>query len=296
MMKARSSINMPARTGIYNLCWSLANVAGYALAALAVSRLAASPAIFLIPAAIHLVQFLRVVSHRAKAESATEGVQAADTDHAGRDLPERRMRRFMRGGWLANAVLNGLIGAFFALAPRLARQLHMSDAATIFLLSTFMVVRAVSFGVLWKWTGWHYRAGWLYAALAAGPASVAAIFFIPHPLVLAAGLSAFGFSAGLAYSASIYYTHNVGRGQARHGGFHEAILGIGGFLGPLIAVGGSLLAERPGGWDRAPELALTAAAALAVLAGMGFILLADQRESVSEKGTMPVVAPPVQEA
>jgi hypothetical protein len=188
----------------------------------------------------------------------------------------------MREGWLSNAVLCGLIAAFFALAPRIARHLRMSDAATIILLTTFMVVRASSFGLLWLWTGWHYRPGWLYAAMAAGPAGVAAVFFVPHPAALVAGLVLFGLASGLTYSASIYYSHSVGEGQAKHGGFHEAILGIGGFTAPLIAAGGSLMAGRLGGWERAPEIALIAAAAAALLAGMAGIAMADRKEAAKE--------------
>ncbi len=282
MIRAPSRLDMPARTSLYSISWAPANIIGYVLAALVVGRLIQSPAVFLIPAAIHLAQFLRIATRPAPPMAAGDGGSVHETSHAGSDLPLRVRLRFMREGWLSNAVLCGLVAAFFALAPRLARHLHMDNAATILLLTTFMVVRAASFGILGKWTGWHYKPRWLYAAMAAGPAGVAAVFFIPHPAALVAGLVLFGLSTGLTYSASIYYSHSVGEGQAKHGGFHEAILGIGGFVAPLIAAGGSLLGERMGGWERAPEIALIAASSAALLAGMAVIVAADRK--AAEKG------------
>jgi len=44
----------------------------------------------------------------------------------------------------------------------------------------------------------------------------------------------FGFSVGLIYYSSLYYSMDVGEASGAHGGFHEAALGVGIFAGPAV--------------------------------------------------------------
>ena len=44
----------------------------------------------------------------------------------------------------------------------------------------------------------------------------------------------FGWSIGLIYYSSLYYSMHVGDTKAEHGGVHEAVIGLGIFGGPAI--------------------------------------------------------------
>jgi MFS family permease len=43
-----------------------------------------------------------------------------------------------------------------------------------------------------------------------------------------------GFSIGTIYAASLYFGMAVSAGSTRHGGYHEALIGLGQILGPLL--------------------------------------------------------------
>jgi hypothetical protein len=53
-----------------------------------------------------------------------------------------------------------------------------------------------------------------------------------------------GLSLGTIYSASLYFGMVVSDGSTEHGGYHEALIGLGQILGPLV--GATLQWIRPG--------------------------------------------------
>jgi hypothetical protein len=44
----------------------------------------------------------------------------------------------------------------------------------------------------------------------------------------------FGFSIGIIYAASLYFGMAMSEGSTRHGGYHEALIGLGQVIGPLV--------------------------------------------------------------
>ena len=81
--------------------------------------------------------------------------------------------------------------------------------------------------------------------------------------VFAAGFTAVGFVSGYTYLASLYFTMEELTEKGKGGGFHEAVLGAGMFLGPVAA-----------GWVgenysiRAPYFFCAAALAVLIVAQM----------------------------
>ena len=100
----------------------------------------------------------------------------------------------------------------------------------------------LAFVVLLRWTGWHYHPGWSHGAMWAAPLALAAIFFSANLLIVVPALIVFGAAIGLSYAGSLYYTIDYGKAAVgEHGGLHEAIIGIGVTLGPLVGAGVSVL-------------------------------------------------------
>ena len=71
-------------------------------------------------------------------------------------------------------------------------------------------------------------------------ASFAALLLVSNLALIVMAQLAFGLAVGLIYYSSLFYSMDVGQEtQGEHGGFHEALIGVGIFLGP--AVGASTL-------------------------------------------------------
>jgi MFS family permease len=97
-----------------------------------------------------------------------------------------------------------------------------------------MFARLAAFLCLWGWRGWHYRFRWLVVANATLILSFAAILLAPDVAWLVAAQAAFGLAIGLIYYSSLFYSMDVGEARAENGGIHEAVIGIGSFVGPTV--------------------------------------------------------------
>jgi len=102
----------------------------------------------------------------------------------------------------------------------------------------------VTFVVLWRWTGWHYRFRWLVTSFLLLIASFATILVAPNLAVVMVAQIIFGMVIGLIYYSSLFYSMDASDTKGEHGGIHEAAIGIGNCLGP--AIGASALWLAPG--------------------------------------------------
>jgi MFS family permease len=145
-----------------------------------------------------------------------------------------KARTFLRMAWLANPFAYLAINTIIAVIPSLAKQLNLTPMFAGVFCSIWLFVRVGAFGLLWGWSGWHYRFGWLISAYAAMVASFALILLVPNlPLLMAAQIL-FGLAVGLIYYSSLFYSMDVGKAQSEHSGFHEATIGAGSCAGPAI--------------------------------------------------------------
>jgi predicted MFS family arabinose efflux permease len=120
----------------------------------------------------------------------------------------------------------------------------LSTTQAGFVASVWMFARLFAFIGLWWWPGWHYRFGWLASAYALMVLSFAALLLVPNLAVIVVAQLGFGLAVGLIYSSSLFYSMDVGETKGEHGGFHEALIGVGIFAGP--AIGSTTLHFLPG--------------------------------------------------
>jgi MFS family permease len=143
------------------------------------------------------------------------------------------------------------------LFPKLAVDLGFAPAAIGLMLAALTAGQAVAFIALGLGHWWRYRLGPLIAAQCASVLAYVVIAFTRSGAAFALAFALIGACGGLAYSAGYYYGVNRALRRGAFTGLHEAILGAGGALGPLI---GGLLAREVGA--RLPYL--TAAGVVAV--------------------------------
>lgn len=165
-------------------------------------------------------------------------------EHA--DAPESDSGRadgdlFLWLAWIGNFAAWFAGGVIMALFPKLGFTLHYSEPHVGWLLFSFRVGQVVMFVLTLYMHHWQYRLWPLVGmeALAVGGMALSAV--AGSSALFATAFTATGLCAGMTYVSSLYYSlHGRARGKGRTSGFHEAVLGSGSFLGPLL---GGLLAQ-----------------------------------------------------
>lgn len=111
-------------------------------------------------------------------------------------------------------------------------------------LSAWMVSRVVMFWLLQRWGGWHGRWRtpiWSGGALVVGFAGVLLFGSLAGVIV---ALAVLGVGIGAVYAAALYYAMEVGACEVDAGGRHEAVIGAGYTIGPLLILIAALVAGR----------------------------------------------------
>jgi len=142
---------------------------------------------------------------------------------------------FLHMAWFANPFAYLAINTVIAVVPSLANRLQLTVVQAGIVCSVWLFTRTASFLWLWMWPKWHYRFRWLASAYVVMTVSVVAMLLAPNLWVLISAQVFFGLALGLIYYSSLYYSMDVGETKGEHGGFHEAMIGAGNFVGPGIA-------------------------------------------------------------
>jgi len=151
------------------------------------------------------------------------------------------------------------------LIPDVAARLSLSTTLAGFVCSVWMFARLFSFAVLWRWSGWHYRFGWLAGAYVTMIGSFGALLLVENLAVVVMSQLVFGVSVGVIYYSSLFYSMDVGETKGEHGGLHEALIGVGLCGGP--AIGTVALRIFPSNPD-----AGTIGVAIVLAVGLGVVL------------------------
>jgi MFS family permease len=176
--------------------------------------------------------------------------------------------------WLANPFAYIAINTVVAVIPDVARRMDLSPTFAGFFCSIWFFIRLGTFVLLWQWTAWHYRFGWLLSAFVGLVGSFALMLLVPKLSVLIVAQLLFGLSIGLIYYSSLFYSMDVGEEKkAEHGGVHEAAIGLGIFLGPAVGAGSLGLF---------PQFPNSAAWGVAGLLTLGLCLLLRARRKTPE--------------
>jgi MFS family permease len=228
---------VPHMVGIYNCTWSGSAALAYFTGGPLYDWIGAG-AVFGVPAAIFAAEFILVLwLRRAAARMPVPPVESVTSHHPepaalGQPVgPET----FLRLAWLASPLSYVAIYSLLAVVPGLANRFGLSASEVGILCSVWFFGRLVAFVGLWQWTGWHYRFRWLGGGYVLLVISFATILLSPVLWLVVAAQIIFGLATGLIYYSSLFYSMDVGEAKAEHGGWHEAMIGVGIFAGPAVA-------------------------------------------------------------
>jgi MFS family permease len=244
------------RIAVYNLVWSGSGAMVIALNGSVIEHFPRG--VFAIPAVLHAscITILVLASRRA-IPAQIESAEPKDPI-APPDVEPELLRLRTSALWLSRVALPAtyvLIYSLMALMPSLP-VFHSLDAAHQTLAgSTWMAARLVAFIILGLASWWHTRPRILVLAAAIMLLGFLGVVIRPSDLLGPAAQSAdllsmilwqipLGLALGMIYAASLYFGMVLSEGSTEHGGYHEALIGLGSILGP----GAGALAQivRPG--------------------------------------------------
>ena len=102
--------------------------------------------------------------------------------------------------------------------------------------SIWMISRVFVTAIMWKSGHWHGKWAILWLAIFAMASGFMLILSANSLLVLIIGLTIFGAGVGVTYYAALYYAMAVGRAEVDAAGKHEAFIGGGYMLGPIVGL------------------------------------------------------------
>jgi MFS family permease len=230
------------RVGIYNLVWSAVNAAMVAVSGLVIEHW--PPGLFMIPVVAHTVAAGLMLAH-------ARGPAISPVDAPAHAAPEPELLRARTLAlWLSRISLPATYvvqSSLMAIMPLLPVMEPLDTSARTLVASTWMAARWLTFVLLGVTTWWHTRPRVLLVAAAAmlvaflgitnRASSLPGFEGVPHSVDLAAMVGwqlALGFAIGLIYSGSLYFGMVLSHGSTEHGGYHEALIGLGAVLGPGI--------------------------------------------------------------
>jgi predicted MFS family arabinose efflux permease len=230
---------MQHMVGIYNCTWSAAAALAYFTGGTLYDWLGRG-AVFWVPAAIFFCQFLFLnwLTRQTLGGEIRSGEEPAEEP---KPHPKPAAFRhpvspggFLKMAWLANPFAYVAMNTLLAVMPGIAQKLALSPTKVGWFCSIWFFGRLAAFAVLWRWSGWHYRFRWLFAAFVTLMISFVWLLQTRQLWVFVLAQVFFGLAAGLIYYSSLFYSMDVGEASAEHGGLHEAAIGAGVFAGPAV--------------------------------------------------------------
>src|SRR5262245_56009929 len=229
--------DLPQMVGLYNIVWASSVALAYFTGGALLEQLGRA-SLFWLPVAVHVFQFVLCVRLEKKGSvmgaARTSAFAASVSLEADEHQRPAGANTFLRLAWLANPFAYIAMVTVIPLIPDLAARMGLSTTQAGFVASVWMFARLLAFIGLWRWPGWHYRFGWLASAYVVMVLSFAALLLVTNLAVIVIAQLGFGLAVGLIYSSSLFYSMDVGETKGEHGGFHEALIGVGIFAGPAI--------------------------------------------------------------
>lgn len=233
---------VPHAIGIYNITWAVTNAGALFIGGTLIMKLGYQ-SLFYLPAALFALEMALTFWLEKLPKPAVDESGSTVASHAGGPAP-RLARSFQRMAWLANPFAYIAINTLLAVLPGIAAKFHLSPMSAGFICSLWGFMRFLSFIVLWRWTGWHYRFRWLATAFGLLVISFAAILIAPSLVVVLMAQLFFGAAVGLIYYSSLFYAMDASDTKSEHGGIHEAAIGVGNSVGPAVGAAALWLAPQ----------------------------------------------------
>jgi predicted MFS family arabinose efflux permease len=263
--EGENNVSLLKILGVYNVVWGTCSALSYFFGGAVFEHLGLK-SIYWLPTIIFILQFCLVREFVGRQRSNASISKPEEPEILGPETelfhPPTNARTFLHMAWFANPFACIGINTLLAMAPGLARNHHLSTTATGLFCSIWFFGRLASFIVLWWWGGWHYRFSGLLFAFVGLISGFATLLIADNLCLLVLAQAIFGFSVGLIYQSSLFYSMNVGDTKGEHGGLHEAAMGVGNSVGP--AVGAISL------W-LAPHIPHVSVYAVSVLLGIGLL-------------------------
>jgi hypothetical protein len=245
---------MSRRLGLYNLVW-----AGTGALAVAVNGTIIhwwAPGVFMTAAIMHAVgaaMLALVFSPGASREEASQGEAGIGVAAAAHPEPEPELQAQRRlAMWLSRIALPAtymVIYAIAAMMPLLPSMQELSTSTKTVVGSMWLVTRWITFWLLGATVFWHTRPRLLLWAACAMFVAFLGVSIRPSDLFPKAGVpgaidlfsmvlwqGALGVALGMIYSGSLYFGMVLSEGSTEHGGYHEALIGLGSILGPGVGL------------------------------------------------------------
>jgi MFS family permease len=233
------------RLGWYNILWSALGAIAVAASG-AVIQHAPAGAFFGIIAAGHCIAGVLIVCRTRSKVFLLERIDRAP-DCAARPHPDAAaLRRHHLALWLSRIALPSTYVVVYSIAPALP-SLHamkqLTPTVATIVGSIWLIARAAAFVFTGITTFWHKRPGLMFLATVTMLFAFIGIIVFGSAsrmnpalalLAMMAAQSVLGLSIGTIYAASLYFGMAVSEGSTEHGGYHEALIGLGQILGPLL--------------------------------------------------------------
>lgn len=209
----------------------------------------------------------------------TNGEQSVVPHHAHAEPEPELLRVRTLALWMSRLALPAtfvVISSLLAAMPTLPLIQRLDPAARTALGSVWMAARWVAFLSLGATVWWHTRPRALLTAALLLLAGFLAVTlrpqWLPHAPEVATGpwiawmvcwQIVLGLALGLIYAASLYFGMVLSDGSTEHGGYHEALIGLGTIIGPGAGAAAEYLGNGEPLWG---VLAVSAVLGASVLA------------------------------
>lgn len=231
LISDRAGASLPKMVGIYNVTWAAGGAIGYFTTGMLLEKLGMA-SLFWLPLGLTAVELaiLPFAARQLKKENTCQNDEAPLTAA----VSPADTKSFLRMAWIANPFSYVAINTVIPLIPSVAEKLDLTTGMAGIICSLWMFARLAAFAALWRWTGWHYRFGWLAGSFLIMIVCFFGFLMTQSIVLLLVAQVGFGLSIGLIYYSSLYYSMNVTENHASNAGLHEAMIGAGLFIGPAF--------------------------------------------------------------
>jgi MFS family permease len=240
------------RIATYNLIWSAVGTVTMAICGSVIGH--AVWGIFAIAVVAHILAIFNLLTGRV--EMVADGTAAVHHAVEPELLAQRKLALHLSRISLPATYV--VVYTLIAIMPSLPVIQSFSPARQTVVASVWMLARFATFLALGASSWWHSRPRVLLVAAAVmlaaflgvtlrlgdvmgrGSAAVTTL----DQLLMIGWQIVLGLTMGLIYSASLYFGMVLSEGSTEHGGYHEALIGLGQVIGPACAYAAQDL--RPG--------------------------------------------------
>lgn len=236
LVASGDALGIARRVALYNVVWPSVGWAAIAVEGTIIQYFA--PGMFLIPAAMVLASaliFLGMGRYPVRSDAPGPATHPA---------PEPQLLRSRTLAlWLSRTALPATYVVIYGLMPMmpfLPVVQKLPTTAQTLVGSVWLLTRLVAFVALAMNAWWHTRPrALLWAAVAMLVAFFGMTLRPTHGAspgwdlaMMIAWQAVLGLALGMIYSASLYFGMVLSDGSTRHGGYHEALIGVGWIIGP----------------------------------------------------------------